>query len=66
SDEYVKQIRERLATITEGDPLVGPEDPLSSAPQTKDGRRRDDKERPPRRTARARDDAPQLFDTLSA
>ena len=66
SDEYVKQIRQRLAAITEGDPLVGPEDPMSSAPQTKDGRRRRDVEQRQRRKARTRDDAPKLFDTLSA
>ncbi|MCP4249567.1 MAG: site-specific DNA-methyltransferase [bacterium] len=66
SDEYAKQIRKRLAAITKGDPLVGPEDPLSSAPKTKDGRRREDVQRRQRRKARARDDGPKLFDTQSA
>ena len=38
SKEYVKRIRERLARISMGDPLIGPENAVLSAPKTKDGR----------------------------
>jgi len=40
SPDYVKQIRKRLAGIAEGDPLVGPADPVTSAPPTAAGTRR--------------------------
>jgi len=39
SKEYVKKIEERLAGIKPGDPLVGPENPVESAPRTHKGRR---------------------------
>lgn len=38
SSKYVKNIKERLSSIQPGDPLVGPEHPVLSAPPTKDGR----------------------------
>jgi len=38
SKDYAKQIEERLASINPGDPLTGPENPLTSAPKTKNGR----------------------------
>jgi site-specific DNA-methyltransferase (adenine-specific) len=43
SAEYAERIRERLATIQPGDPLVGAEDPLSSVPATVNGKRLEDK-----------------------
>ncbi|MBA2117422.1 DNA-methyltransferase [Bremerella alba] len=39
SKDYAKQVRERLAKVKEGDPLVGSENPLTSAPSTAKGRR---------------------------
>jgi DNA modification methylase len=39
SADYVAKIEERLASIQPGDPLIGPENPLTSAPTTKAGRR---------------------------
>ncbi|MFN3150800.1 DNA-methyltransferase [Bremerella sp.] len=39
SKDYAKQVRERLASVKEGDPLVGAENPLTSAPSTAKGRR---------------------------
>jgi len=39
SKNYVKQVRKRLVAIAEGDPLVGAEDPMTSAPSTADGKR---------------------------
>jgi site-specific DNA-methyltransferase (adenine-specific) len=39
SENYAKRIRARLATVSPGDPLEGPENPLVSAPRTEDGRR---------------------------
>ena len=38
STEYAKNIEERLATMKPGDPLTGPENALTSAPKTKNGR----------------------------
>ena len=61
SPEYVEQIRRRLRSVSKGDPLIGPADPLKSAPATPD--------RPPRRRGRPRRSEPteQLsFDSLSA
>jgi site-specific DNA-methyltransferase (adenine-specific) len=40
SKNYADQVRARLAAIAEGDPLVGPEDPMTSAPSTAEGKRR--------------------------
>jgi site-specific DNA-methyltransferase (adenine-specific) len=37
SDEYAKYATQRLKSIHVGDPLDGPADPLSSAPNTKNG-----------------------------
>ncbi len=39
SEDYVKKIAERLASIQPGDPLVGPENAATSAPRTKAGRK---------------------------
>lgn len=39
SKDYAKQVRERLANVKVGDPLVGAENPLTSAPSTAKGRR---------------------------
>ncbi len=39
SKDYAKQVRERLSSVKEGDPLVGAENPLTSAPSTAKGRR---------------------------
>ncbi|PQO31427.1 site-specific DNA-methyltransferase [Blastopirellula marina] len=39
SKDYAKQVRERLASVKVGDPLVGAENPLTSAPSTAKGRR---------------------------
>ena len=53
STEYAERIRERLAAIRAGDPLVGAENPLASVPTTADGKRLDAKllgERQPRKT----------------
>ena len=61
SHEYACQARARIKSIEVGDPLVGPADPLTSAPPTSDGR--------PLRRGRPRrgDDTQQLpFDSLSA
>lgn len=41
SEEYAKNIEERLGSIKPGEPLNGPENPLLSAPKTKDGRKLD-------------------------
>lgn len=41
SPEYAGKIKERLESITAGEPLVGPENPVTSAPPTKAGRRLD-------------------------
>jgi site-specific DNA-methyltransferase (adenine-specific) len=38
SRNYADQVNARLAAIAEGDPLVGPEDPRTSAPSTADGK----------------------------
>lgn len=38
SKTYAKQIRARLEAVSEGDPLVGAEEPKLSAPSTADGR----------------------------
>jgi DNA modification methylase len=40
SRDYVKKINERLAGINIGDPLVGPADPVRSAPKTGNGKRK--------------------------
>jgi len=40
SKDYAKKINERLAGINIGEPLVGPADPLRSAPKTSKGKRK--------------------------
>jgi DNA modification methylase len=45
STEYAQRIEDRLGEIKPGDPLDGPENPLLSAPSTKQGRRLDDVEK---------------------
>jgi len=39
SEEYAKNIEKRLKSIQPGDPLVGPENAVASAPKTKAGRK---------------------------
>ncbi len=39
SENYAKRVKERLDTVTPGDPLEGAEDPLSSAPKTANGKK---------------------------
>lgn len=39
SEQYAERITERLAAVSPGDPLVGPENPVTSAPSTANGRR---------------------------
>lgn len=39
SDDYVRYASERLDSVSEGDPLNGPADPIASAPNTASGRR---------------------------
>jgi site-specific DNA-methyltransferase (adenine-specific) len=39
SENYVSQVNARLDAIAEGDPLVGPEDPKTSAPSTAAGKK---------------------------
>jgi DNA modification methylase len=38
SQNYAQQAHARLAAVAEGDPLVGPEDPKTSAPSTAEGK----------------------------
>ena len=38
SEDYVQYINKRIDAIKVGDPISGPEDPISSAPATKNGR----------------------------
>jgi len=67
SPDYVKQIRRRLRTVSEGDPLVGPADPLTSAPPTGSGRRIEEVQRRRKRRGKTDDtETPALFDSLSA
>src|SRR6202022_2793328 len=40
SKNYADQAQARFAAIAEGDPLIGPEDPVTSAPSTAEGKRR--------------------------
>ncbi len=46
SEDYAKQARDRLASIKPGDPLDGVADPLSSVPDTANGRRLDKAKKP--------------------
>jgi site-specific DNA-methyltransferase (adenine-specific) len=39
SEEYARSATARLATVQDGDPLDGPENPIASAPSTANGRR---------------------------
>lgn len=52
SEGYARNIRARLATIEPGDPLVGPENGVTSAPATRKGRRLKVVGKPRRRTGR--------------
>ena len=45
SEEYAVGARDRIASITPGDPLDGPENPLTSAPATSQGVRLADRQR---------------------
>ena len=40
SNEYVAEANKRLANIEVGDPLNGPQNPLTSVPDTNNGKRR--------------------------
>jgi site-specific DNA-methyltransferase (adenine-specific) len=40
SPDYAQKIKERLAGINMGDPLVGPADPVRSAPKTSNGKKK--------------------------
>ena len=51
SEQYAARITARLAGIRTGDPLDGAEEPLKSAPATKDGRRLDSVRRSRHKTA---------------
>jgi len=51
SKDYGKKIEQRLATIQPGDPLIGPENAATSAPNTTSGRKLRRKESPPKRKA---------------
>lgn len=44
SEEYAAQANDRLESIDESDILTGAENPLKSAPSTKDGKRLEDRE----------------------
>lgn len=39
SENYAEQIRKRISTVSPGNPLVGPANPLGSAPSTASGKR---------------------------
>lgn len=39
SENYAQRVQIRLAAVTPGDPLEGPENPLKSAPRTENGKR---------------------------
>ena len=57
SEDYANQARQRLAAIKVGEPLDGAADPLSSAPDTANGRRLDkktEKTKPAKRRLRKR------------
>ncbi len=54
SENYVTQIEARLAAVNAGDPLVGAENPLTTAPNTADGRRLDASANGGKRTRRKR------------
>ncbi|MCS6898105.1 MAG: site-specific DNA-methyltransferase, partial [Nitrospira sp.] len=58
SAHYAERIRQRLATVTAGDPLEGPANPLASAPPTAEGRQRPPKIRPRRKVAGSAADLP--------
>lgn len=49
SEEYARQIEQRLAAIEPGDPLDGPADPARSAPTTAEGVRVEDRQKRTRR-----------------
>jgi len=61
SKDYVAQVNQRLKAAGEGDPLVGSETPLVSAPSTANGRKVGEP-RPPRRRRSGKDSpSPSLF-----
>jgi site-specific DNA-methyltransferase (adenine-specific) len=49
SDEYAKQINERLSRVKVGDALDGAPEPIVSAPSTAEGRRLEDVDSPKKR-----------------
>jgi site-specific DNA-methyltransferase (adenine-specific) len=53
SANYVAQVETRLADISAGDPLLGPADPLSSAPSTARGRKLPEERKRPLESVRA-------------
>ncbi|GJM24062.1 MAG: hypothetical protein DHS20C16_04770 [Phycisphaerae bacterium] len=62
SKDYAKEARKRLDKTKEGDPLTGPADPLSSAPNTANGRRLSNVASQKRERSTT-DEAPLLFET---
>ncbi|MEK6799760.1 MAG: site-specific DNA-methyltransferase [Planctomycetota bacterium] len=63
SDEYVKQVSQRLAAIRRGDALEGDADPLKSAPDTANGKvRTEDGRRVRKSTRRTRPAEATLFE----
>ncbi len=69
SETYAAKIKERLASIRPGEPLIGPENAVTSAPPTKAGRVLDRaRSRGPRKPADAPEEitpALSLFDSIS-
>ncbi|WP_372717311.1 site-specific DNA-methyltransferase [Novipirellula sp.] len=55
SEEYAAKIQSRLEETNVGDPLVGPANPLLSAPNTKNGKRLADKVSKKKSTAKKKD-----------
>ncbi|GAA5507324.1 site-specific DNA-methyltransferase [Novipirellula caenicola] len=58
SEEYATKIHERLDETNVGDPLVGPANPLLSAPNTKNGKRLADKVSKKKSTAKGKGKMP--------
>ncbi len=65
STEYAQAARKRIAAVSPGDKLDGPENPLTSAPTTANGRRLEDR-KPGRPRRRTKDTPTPLFDSESA
>jgi len=59
SESYAEQVTQRLGKISPGDALVGPADPIRSAPKTSEGRRLEDR-KPRKRFKRKQSDQREL------